>query len=652
MLAAGDGKIDDADENAKSYDKVKKAIAEHEKTITLSVGQLTTGVTVPEWTAVLMLSNIASPALYMQAAFRAQNPCLFQYGTDCMRKKNAYVFDFDPARTLDIYERFANDLSIPTAGGHGDLETRKKNIRTFLNFFPVIGEDEDGELVELDAEKVLTIPRKIRSLEVVRRGFMSNFLFQNISNIFGAPQELMDIINKLQPVQEQKVPQVKLPPEVKEDLSLNDDGEVEVPDDYVIGQSAKIFGDKIEDVSARIEETVSAVETEPEKQKSSVDHLKEVVHEITKDNIVAEVQNTYGDEMRPSDAKRLISRINAYADQMLDKELANHAIEQKVIEQERTDAMQQRHETGRTTEEIDEEFDRKLKEANEQFQDTLKNAIDGLFDEARQDAVKTTETVIKERQKATIEDGIRDHLRGFSRTIPSFLMAYGDDTVTLATFDTKVPGNVFYDVTSITIEEFKALRDGRWTDPETGEVKEYKAGLFDEVVFDDSVKEFLNLKRKLADYFDEKSIEDIFDYIPPQKTFQIFTPKTMVQKMVDQLEEENPGCFDNPDYTFIDLYMKSGMYPAEIVKRLYRSSKMKELFPDGKERLKHIFEKQVYGLAPTEIIYNIAISYILGFDEEIGDINHNFRLADALPYAKEGRLQELLEKLYGDEEEG
>ena len=44
-----------------------------------------------------------------------------------------------------------------------------------LNFFPVIGEDEQGELVELDAEKVLTIPRKIRSVEVVKRGFMSNF---------------------------------------------------------------------------------------------------------------------------------------------------------------------------------------------------------------------------------------------------------------------------------------------------------------------------------------------------------------------------------------------------------------------------------------------------------------------------------------------
>jgi len=129
------------------------------------------------------------------------------------------------------------------------------------------------------------------------------------------------------------------------------------------------------------------------------------------------------------------------------------------------------------------------------------------------------------------------------------------------------------------------------------------------------VKEFLRLKKKLADYFDEKSIEDIFDYIPPQKTNQIFTPKTMVKKMVDMLETENPGCFDDPDKTFIDLYMKSGLYITEIVKRLYQSERMKEQFPDPKERLRHIFEKQVYGLAPTEIIYHIALSYIFGFNE-------------------------------------
>nr|DAZ69570.1 MAG TPA: hypothetical protein [Caudoviricetes sp.] len=88
--------------------------------------------------------------------------------------------------------------------------------------------------------------------------------------------------------------------------------------------------------------------------------------------------------------------------------------------------------------------------------------------------------------------------------------------------------------------------------------------------------------------------------------------------------------------------MKSGMFITEIVKRLYQSQNMKKLFPDDKERLTHIFEKQVYGLAPTEIIYRIAISYILGFSND-SIRNHNFRQVDALEYAKSGTLQQKID---------
>ena len=226
-------------------------------------------------------------------------------------------------------------------------------------------------------------------------------------------------------------------------------------------------------------------------------------------------------------------------------------------------------------------------------------------------------------------------------------MAYGDDNTTLANFDAIIPDEVFKEVTSISLDEFRFLRDGgSYTDTETGEEKFYQGKLFDPVVFDDSVKEFLSLKKRLANYFDESNTEDIFDYIPPQKTNQIFTPKKVVKQMVDMLEEENPGCFDNPDKTFADLYMKSGLYITEIVKKLYNSEKMIELFPDSEERLNHIFEKQVYGLAPTEIIYRIAISFILGFDENSATRKHNFRMLDALPYAKEGTLDKKLDEVF------
>ncbi len=648
ILAAGDGRMDDADETRKSYDKVVDAVRTYDKTITLSVGQLTTGVTVPEWTAVLMLSNVKSPALYMQAAFRAQNPCLFSEGTVHRRKENAYLFDFDPARTLIIFEEFANDLSANTAAGHGDSGTRKENIKRLLNFFPVIGEDENGELIELDAEKVLSIPRRIKSKEVVRRGFMSNFLFQNISNIFGAPQAVLDIIESLTPVQEPKK-NGKLSPKDAADLSLDEDGNVALDGAYVIGRTADVFGSKIYDTEEAVQDVLHAAETDSGIGNDALSSLKKAVHEKAVQPLVDTAQGTYGADMHPADRKHIEAKLKNVSDKMIDRTFGGYQIKRSVIEQERSEELQKRHETGRTTAQIDAEFNTKQEEAAAGFRQDISTAIDDFIKESQQDVVKTVETKKKERRRDGVEEKVRDHLRGFSRTIPSFLMAYGSDsTVTLATFDAIVPGQVFREVTSITLDEFKLLRDGgNYKDEETGEEKHFKGQLFDAIVFDDSVKEFLAMKKKLADYFDEKSVEDIFDYIPPQKTNQIFTPKSIVQKMVNMLETENPGCFDKPDKTFIDLYMKSGLYITEIVKRLYQSPKMRKLYPDKKKRLKHIFEKQVYGLAPTEIIYKIATNYILGFDDDVMIRKHNFKQLDALPYAKDGTLQEKLDELFG-----
>lgn len=646
ILAAGDGKLDEKVEIEKAYDRVRKAIAKYDKTITLSVGQLTTGVTIEEWTAVLMLSNVKSPALYMQAAFRAQNPCMFKKGTHYARKENAYVFDFDPARTLTIFEEFANDLSADTSAGRGDLDTRKAKVRELLNFFPVIGEDENGELIELDAEKVLTIPRKIRSVEVVRRGFMSNFLFQNISQVFGAPQAVLDIINQFEAVKEQKK-DVQIPDDAEEDLSLNDEGNVEVSDDIVIGVSKDIFGSKVYAPETDVVDVVDDIVATPEKAKRTVKDFIKTTKEQLSNNLIAEAKEHYGNDMKQSDKHQLEKRINNTAENTLRKTYMNYEIEKNIIEQDRQEALQSRHDSGRTSVEINREFDAKIEEANTELKVRLKEDIDKLVEDSQRDIVKTVETSKRESEKSEIENDIRDHLRGFSRTIPSFLMAYGDEAITLENFDQIIPDEVFKEVTSITLDQFRFLRDGGpYTDSKTNEKKYFMGQLFDPVVFNDSVKEFLSTKKRLANYFDEEHTEDIFDYIPPQKTNQIFTPKKIVKRMVEALEEENPGCFNQPDKTFLDPYMKSGLFITEIVKRLYRSEAMKQLYPDGKARLQHIFEKQMYGLAPTEIIYRIATSYILGFDEDLKIENHNFRQVDALPYVKEGTLQQKLDELY------
>src|SRR5205085_11066594 len=95
---------------------------------------LTAGVTVPEWTAVIMLSNLSSPAQYMQAAFRAQNPRTFERAGHVFQKQNAYIFDFAPERTLTIFDAFANNLLPNPSGAHG---VRLDHIRTLLDFFPI-----------------------------------------------------------------------------------------------------------------------------------------------------------------------------------------------------------------------------------------------------------------------------------------------------------------------------------------------------------------------------------------------------------------------------------------------------------------------------------------------------------------------------------
>lgn len=650
VLAAGDGKLDDDEVSAQAFDKVRKAIAEHDYTITLSVGQLTTGVTIPEWTAVLMLSNMKSPALYMQAAFRAQNPCLFNESGKFLRKENAYVFDFDPARTLTIFEEFANDLYTDTASGGGTADDRKQRVRTLLNFFPVIGEDENGEMVELDAERVLSIPRKIRSREVVRRGFMSDFLFQNISNIFRAPAEVLDVLQKLEPY---KAPSKELGvhEDTADELDLNENGEIEIPQEQVIGLANGIFGEKVySSIADELDDVIDTITVDEDGDSDDVflDNLQSIFSDSIAKPLVEAANEKYGDEFRSAQQKKVERRIKADVDIRLHREVGNFTIERNRIEKERASQLDLAQ-TQEEADEINRAQDKKIENARQSLVENLKDSRDELVKSAGETVVREVETAKRENKKQTLEGSIRDHLRGFSRTIPSFLMAYGNEDTTLAHFDQIIPADVFFEVTSVTVEQFCLLRDGGdVTDPESGETVHFEGQLFDPVVFDDSVHEFIDLRGKLANYFDDSQDEDIFDYVPPQKTNQIFTPRNVVVKMVDLFEQENPGCFDDPNHTFADLYMKSGLYITEVIKRLFNSEKMRELFPDDRTRLNHILEEQVFGIAPTEIIYKIATNYILGANGEVGgSCDTNFVKADSAELAKEGKLAEFVEQTFG-----
>lgn len=638
VLAAGDGKTEEDEISEKAYKKVKDAIASSDKTITVSVGQLTVGVTIPEWSAVLMLCNLKSATAYVQAAFRAQNPCVVEKNGKLYRKQNSYVFDFDPARTLIIYDEFASSISTG--------ESREKKIKRLLNFFPVIAEDENGTMVELDAAQVLSIPRRLKCTEVVRRGFMSNYLFQNIGAVFGSSAATR-ILGKLKPAKEEKRQKEENSlQDIREAAPTDENGNINVRDEIVIGRTQDLFGDKIYEVlDDAVVPVLDSLKNNVAQDSPIIEQteiLKENLRKVIEDEVVTPAAESYKPKIsvRKSVSKETFSNI----EKTLDNAVIEFQRKERLAQNDYKKAVEKAEsEEGRKTAEII--FKENVQNAKQEYLNQVEKNVKEALQETPKKVVENLEKNKAKEKKKTQEDKVRDYLRGFSRTIPSFIMAYGDEGLTLQNFDQYTEEDVFEQVTGITVEEFRFLRDGGDT-VENGEAKHFAGHLFDEVVFNDSVQEFLKKKTELADYFDETKEEDIFDYIPPQKNNQIFTPKKIVIQMVDELEKENPGCFDNPNNTFADLYMKSGLYITEIVKRLYRSEKMKELFPDKDERIKHILEKQVYGMAPTRIIYLIATNYILGFDENLKLSSTNFVQADASKAAQNGTLQELVDEKF------
>lgn len=657
VLAAGNGKLDDQqfdDEerdnaNKKSFDKVQDAISKHDKTITLSVGQLTTGVTIRPWSAVLMLSSMKSPSEYMQAAFRAQNPYKFERDGELFRKENAYVFDFDPTRTLTIFDEFANDLMDKTANGKGTADEHQANIRRLLNFFPVIGEDDEGRMVELDAAQVMSIPRHLKSQEVVKRGFMSNLLFTNISRIFTAPAEVREILNDLVTAKEGKVQQSN-ENTIKgaEDVSVNDNGEVEIPHDRVIGKSKDLFGDKVySDLGNQLVDSVSDVDD---------DDFGEVIKQISKEvndklnkKVVKRVADDYG--LGKPETNRQQKRIEKENEQALNK-IADELNDRKKLAEVNYKKEQEAAHNQSELNKAKVKYGTNIKNIVADFSNRVQDYVKKTVEDVPAKVVERIEKHEEEKKLNNIEEEVRAHLRGFSRTIPSFIMAYGDENLTLQNFDDYTEDHVFKEVTGISEDQFCFLRDGGdYVNADTNEKKHFDGHLFDEVVFNDSIQQFLEKKNELSDYFKDDSKKDIFDYIPPQRTNQIYTPKAVVKHMVDDLETSNPGIFDDPDKTFADLYMKSGLYITEIVKRLFRSEKMKQFYPDDQARIRHIMGYQVYGFAPTRIIYLIATNYIFDFDENLKNdlMEKHFKQIDAAECAKEGILEEVVQREFGRE---
>lgn len=598
IVAAGDGKSFDEEEedfkgNEKSFDKVKKAIAENDKTITLSCGQLTTGVTIKEWSAVLMLTDIKTPAQYMQAAFRAQNPYRFAENGETKAKQSAYLFDFAPTRVLEIYEKFANGLNEKAANGEITESERKENVKELLNFFPVISEDVDGQMVELDAEKVLTFPNALAATEIVKARFMTNLLFNdNIKGVFHFPKEVEEILDKM-PVEKNKRAET-----AKKELDLDDARKVEQGKTAKINENSSIIlGEKI--YRANIERIVNNA-LNYETPEETLNTLPLAVESLI-EPVVAKYKEVY-------------KATNAEIDEV--RQEATEKIKLAVAEYESSDVKDP-----------------------ESLKEALVSVIEHDFVQAKVEK-KEEETV--EKVQKTKEEEVREHLRAFTRTIPMFVMANSSrDTITIDNFDEQISDEDFIDLTNITKAEFHKLRDG-FDYEENGERKRFD-GVFHKYKFNASIAEFVAEKKKRSNYFETD--EDIFELIPNQKNNQIFTPRKVVKMMVDELEKESPDLFQRSDSTFIDLYMKSGMYITEIIKKLFTNTRHN--YSSDTECLKHILENQVYGLAPTGILHGITTSYIFGFDTGHNISSKNFVQHDLLPQAKDGTTATKLAQLFG-----
>jgi type II restriction enzyme len=594
VLAAGDGKSDDGDVVAvgKALDKVRAAIAQAEesegKTITLSVGQLTTGVTVPEWTAVIMLSDLASPAQYMQAAFRAQNPCTFERGGQVFQKQNAYIFDFAPERTLTIFDAFANNLH---PNPSGNPVTRRENIRTLLNFFPILGEDAQGRMIELDAAQVLTFPQVFKAREVVRRGFLSNLLFANVAGIFRYSEHVKEILDKLPTAKQGKIKNGE-PLEIPQPPPVTDsDGNVQVDAETVINPKVAELGKPV----YRIEDLPNiGPDTPPQ---VAAKRIAEAVTEQTRQKR-EELKEAFG--LTSKQVERDEKRTEQVVKDEVERAYVEHNIASKHLDDEFKNAAAETEAEALQAQKL---------EQNKAFQDNILAIVDKTMEEIVPEVVTREETKKEQKRADQTMDDARSHLRGFARTIPMFLMAYGDRDMRLSNFDDYTPDDVFEEITGITEAEFRLLRDGQKIEEANGTVTTIP-GLFDEAVFDQSIQEFLDKKEALADYFDDAQTENIFAYIPQQKTSLVFTPQPVVKQMTDILEAENPGIFTDPTKTFADLFSTAGLFLMELVRRL--DTGLADALPDQEERLKHILTSQVFEMSHNEILHRITIEAVSG----------------------------------------
>jgi superfamily II DNA or RNA helicase len=235
---AGDG--DEEENSLDALSKVKRAIRENEYTITLSCGRLTTGITVPEWTAVFMLAGTfsTSASSYLQTIFRVQSPAKVN---GCV-KDRCYVFDFAPDRTLKMV---AEASRISTRPGKGNSDERLQ-LGEFLNFCPVISV-KGSSMKEYDVSHMMRELKKSYVNRVVHNGFDDPHIYND------ELLKLTDVdINDFEELK--KVVGSSKQQTAPEDLTINDQGYTNEEYDAVEDAKKKPKKERTPEEEAMIEE--------------------------------------------------------------------------------------------------------------------------------------------------------------------------------------------------------------------------------------------------------------------------------------------------------------------------------------------------------------------------------------------------------------
>lgn len=169
---AGEGDTYEEDHAKDALELVRSTIRNNKYSITLSCGKLTTGVTVPEWTAVLMLSGSYSTAAsqYMQTIFRVQSAG----SIDGKQKTDCYVFDFAPDRTLKVLTETVHLSRKP-----GKNEKKRREVMTeFLNYCPVIA-ISGSRMTKYSVNSMMEQVKQIYAERAVNSGFEDESIYND-----------------------------------------------------------------------------------------------------------------------------------------------------------------------------------------------------------------------------------------------------------------------------------------------------------------------------------------------------------------------------------------------------------------------------------------------------------------------------------------